>query len=160
MTTNIFPNIVVRPATTDDIEFMVHLFLQINYQLNPLGEGVNVDAIVNGTRDATLEQVQGKIADSITNVVEVDQRRVGRLRVIRSDNEIMVAGLQILPGFQSQGIGSTVISELIEEARSKSVPVVLEVEKDNPAAEKLYARLGFKHYGETEAAYKMRLQAA
>lgn len=160
MATNPSHNIVVRPATTDDVEFMVHLFLQINYQLSPLGEDVNVDAIVNGTREATLEQVQGKIADSVTNVIEFDQHRVGRLRVIRTDDEITIGGLQILPSFQNHGIGFTVVSELIKEARSKSVPVELEVEKENSNAERLYIRLGFERYGETEVAYKMRLPAA
>jgi len=153
-------NVMVRPATTDDIEFMVHLFLQIRYQLSPLGDGVDVDAIVNGTRTATREQVQGHVANSVTNVIEYDDRRVGRLRVVRADGQIAIAGLQILPGFQRRGVGTAVINNLIEEAAATSMPVLLEVEKDNPEAESLYTRLGFERYGETGDTYRMRYVTA
>jgi len=153
-------NIVVRPATTDDIEFMVHLFLQIRYQMSPLGEGIDVDAVVQGTRTATREQVQGKLPDSITNVIEVDGKRIGRLRVVRPGDEIMVAGLQILPSYQLRGIGSAVLNEVIGEAAARVVPVVLEVEKGNPRAEALYTNLGFERYGETADAYQMRRMPA
>lgn len=150
------PDIVVRPATTDDIEFMVHLFLQIRYQLSPLGDGVDVDAVVRGTRVATRDQVQGRVANSVTNVIECDGQKVGRLRVIRTPGEIMIGGLHILPSFQHHGIGSRVLTDLAREATSKRVPLVLEVEKDNTGAARLYDRLGFERYGETDDAYKMR----
>ena len=146
----------VRTATTDDIEFMVHLFLELARQRSPSGEGMDVDAIVEGTREVTLEQVRGKLANSTTNVIEFNGQRVGRLRVIRTDDEIKIAGIQILPNFQSLGIGSTVITELIREAMNKALPIVLEVDKDNQRPESLYLRLGFKRYGETETTFQMR----
>jgi hypothetical protein len=62
--------------TTDDIEFMVQLFLLLALQRNPTGEGLNVDAIVQGTREATLEQARGKLKDSTTYVIEFDGQRV------------------------------------------------------------------------------------
>lgn len=149
----------VRPATTDDIEFMVHLFLELARQRSPSGEGMDVDAIVQGTREGTLEQVQGKLANSTTNVIEFNGQRVGRLRVVRTDDEIKIAGIQILPNFQSLGIGSTVITELIREAMNKALPIVLEVDKDNQRPESLYLRLGFERYGETETTFQMRNRA-
>jgi ribosomal protein S18 acetylase RimI-like enzyme len=147
----------VRPATTDDIEFMVHLFLQLARQRNPTGEGDNVDAIVQGTRETTLYQVQGKIENSTTYVIEFDGQSAGRLRVVRTAEQIEIAGIQILPDYQSSGVGTTVISELIGEGKHKTVPVVLEVDKDNPRAERLYLRLGFVRYGETNDTFRMRV---
>lgn len=156
MTTRDSQSIQVRPATSDDIEFMVHLFLQIRYQLSPLGEGIDVDAVVNGTRQATAEQVQGKVANSVTNVIECENNRVGRLRIVDTGEEVLIAGLQILPSYQQRGVGTTVINGVIDAASSRSLPVVVEAEKDNPVAQALYARLGFERYGETVDAYKLR----
>ena len=156
MATDSHHRIDVRPATKDDIDFMVHLFLELARQRDPSGEGTDVDAIVQGTRATTLEQVQGQFPNSVTNVIQFSGERVGRLRVVRTGKEIMIAGIQILPAFQSRGIGSAVIGELIEEATDTALPLVLEVDKDNLWPESLYRRLGFERYGETEATFQMR----
>ena len=42
--------IAVRPATTDDIEFMVQLFLLLAVQRNPNRKGLDGEAIVQDTR--------------------------------------------------------------------------------------------------------------
>jgi ribosomal protein S18 acetylase RimI-like enzyme len=152
--------VTVRPATTDDIEFMIHLFLELARQRNPAGEGVDVDAVVQGTKNSTLEQVQGKLENSTTYVIEFDRQSVGRLRVVRTAEQIEIAGLQILPDVQRHGVGTSVITTLFREGSSKSLPVVLEVEKDNPGAEKLYSRLGFLQFDETDDTYKMRVQGS
>ncbi|MGB3305511.1 MAG: GNAT family N-acetyltransferase [Thermomicrobiales bacterium] len=154
------PSITVRPVTTDDIEFMVHLFLQVRYQLSPLGDGIDVDAVVNGTRAATREQAQGKIPQSVTNVIMADGQRVGRLRLVRPGSEIEVAGLQILPSYQRQGVGEAVLTQVIDEATAQGLPVVIAVDKDNPSPEALYTRLGFERYGEIAAAFKLRRMTA
>jgi hypothetical protein len=53
-------SVAVRPATTDDIEFIVQLFLALAVQRNPNREGLNVEAIVHGTREATSDRCAGK----------------------------------------------------------------------------------------------------
>jgi ribosomal protein S18 acetylase RimI-like enzyme len=152
--------VVVRPATTDDIAFMDHLFVLLARQRNPNGEGINVEAIVHGTREATREQVQGKLTDSTTYVIEFDGQRVGRLRVVRTAGQIEIAGIQVLPGYQSRGIGTAVITALMQEGTTKALPVVLQVEKDNPDAKRLYLRLGFEQDGETHDTYRMRARSS
>ena len=150
-------HVAVRQATTNDIEFMVQLFLLLARQRNPTGDGVDIEAIVEGTKRSTLEQVRGQLRDSTTYVIEFDNQSVGRLRVVRNGEQIEIAGIQILPDFQSRGIGTSVISTLTREGMSKTLPVVLEVEKDNPDAHRLYLRLGFQLYGETDDIFKMRV---
>jgi ribosomal protein S18 acetylase RimI-like enzyme len=147
--------VAVRAATTGDIEFMVHLFLLLAYQRQPDGEGVNVDAIVQGTRVDILKQVQGQIQDSTTYVIECGDRRAGRLRVVRTADRIEIAGLQVMPVFQRRGIGTAVITAVLDEAATRAVPVVLQVDKDNPDARRLYLRLGFRQVGETPDSFWM-----
>ena len=133
---------------------MVDLFLALRRQQSP-GTEPDVTAITDGTRVATLEQAAGKIANSITYLIELADVPVGRLRVVRTDGLLEIAGLQIHPAHQNKGIGTTVISTLVAEAGDRCVAAELEVEKDNPDARRLYQRLGFTDVSETDVVYRM-----
>jgi ribosomal protein S18 acetylase RimI-like enzyme len=93
-------------------------------------------------------------------VIEFDGQRVGRLRVVRTAGQIEIAGIQVLPGYQSRGIGTAVITPLLQEGQTKALPVVLQVEKDNPDAKRLYLRLGFEQDGETHDTLWMRARSS
>ena len=56
--------------------------------------------------------------------------------------------------YQHRGIGSKILEEQLKENKEKGIRTILQVFKDNPA-KKLYERLGFKVYGETETHYQM-----
>lgn len=110
-------------------------------------------------RHDALEQARGEVPNSITYVILSDESPVGRLRVVRVASFIEIAGLQIHPDWQRQGIGATVIKELLHEGSREGVPVELDVEKDNTEAQRLYSRLGFRRIGEDGRDYRMRYQA-
>ena len=76
-------------------------------------------------------------------MVEADGVPVGRLRVVRTSEELFIAGIQVLPEHQGRGIGSRVVRSVIDEGRREGLPVRLDVGKDNPDAKRLYLRLGF-----------------
>ena len=69
--------------------------------------------------------------------------RVGRLIVERKENEIRLVDVALLPEYRGGGIGGKIISDLIEEARRKKLPLTLQVLKTNEAAQRLYQRAGF-----------------
>jgi ribosomal-protein-alanine N-acetyltransferase len=53
--------------------------------------------------------------------------------------------IAVVPEFEGRGIGSAILTELIEEARRRgAVEVLLEVRADNPRAQALYVRFGFE----------------
>lgn len=131
----------------------MQLFLRVNFRGNP--DGPNIDAILRDARGATSDQVRGKVADSTTYVIVSEGERVGRLRVVRPARHIEIAGLQVLPTYQRRGIGTAVIAALLHEGETRGVPVVLQVEKDNPEAKRLYLRLGFEQQGETRERFSM-----
>lgn len=128
--------ITTRAASLADVDFLVGL----------LGDGHRPDA---------LDQIQGRIENSITYVVCVDDQPVGRLRVVRTEQHIEIAGIQIDPAWQSQGVGTAVIKQVLDEACSTGRLVELDVNKDNPNAERLYARLGFRRLREDGNDYRM-----
>lgn len=128
--------ISTRAASLDDVDFLVGL----------LGDGHRPDA---------LDQIHGRIENSVTYVVCADDQPVGRLRVVRTARHIEIAGIQIDPARQSQGIGTAVIEQVLADARSAGVPVELDVNKSNANAERLYARLGFRRLREDGNDYRM-----
>jgi GNAT superfamily N-acetyltransferase len=75
-------------------------------------------------------------------LVLLDGQPVGRLCVDRGAAEIRIVDVALLPEHQGSGIGSALLSGLQEEAAVAGVPLALQVEAGNPAAN-LYGRLGF-----------------
>ncbi len=72
----------------------------------------------------------------------VNRLRVGAIAVERHDTYIQIEDLYILKKYQNQGIGTSIILNLIEESRQSSKPVRLRVLSSSPAIT-LYKRLGF-----------------
>ncbi|UKA48683.1 ribosomal protein S18-alanine N-acetyltransferase [Arthrobacter sp. FW305-123] len=74
--------------------------------------------------------------------------------------------IAVVPEFEGKGIGSAVLTELIEEAkRRRAADVLLEVRADNPRAQQLYLRFGFeqihvrpRYYRDGTDALIMRLE--
>lgn len=79
-----------------------------------------------------------------------------------------VQTIAVVPEYEGQGIGSTLLTGLIEEARRRrAADVLLEVRADNPRAQQLYVRFGFeqihirpRYYRDGVDALIMRLQLA
>jgi [ribosomal protein S18]-alanine N-acetyltransferase len=77
-----------------------------------------------------------------------------------------VQTIAVVPEFEGRGIGSTLLTRLIEEARVRgAADVLLEVRADNPRAQQLYVRFGFeqihvrrRYYRDGVDALIMRLQ--
>ena len=128
--------ITTRVASLEDVDFLVGL----------LGERHRPDA---------LDQVHGRIENSITYVVRVDDQTVGRLRLVRTGHHIEIAGIQVDPKRRGQGVGTAVITQVLAEAGASGRSVELDVSKDNPNAERLYTRLGFRRLREDENEYRM-----
>ncbi|WP_043440739.1 ribosomal protein S18-alanine N-acetyltransferase [Arthrobacter sp. L77] len=98
-------------------------------------------------------------------VAEVDGEAVGYagLMVIHTTADIQTIG--VLARFEGRGIGRALLTELLEEARRRGADnVMLEVRADNPRAQALYVRFGFrkihtrkKYYRDGVDAWVMRL---
>jgi len=93
-------------------------------------------------------------SNSSHEIILCDGMPCGYCSRIENENSITLNELVLLPEFQGQGIGSAILSETIEKAKTENKPASLQVLKENRAAE-LYQRTGFKIVGETETHYKM-----
>ena len=67
-------------------------------------------------------------------IVQYQNRDVGRLRVVRNGKNIYVGGIQLLPAFQNKGIGSAIFADLIKESKKYRIPLWLYVFLKNDKA--------------------------
>ncbi|HEY6331746.1 MAG TPA: GNAT family N-acetyltransferase [Blastocatellia bacterium] len=88
-------------------------------------------------------------------ILSEGQTPVGRIIVLRTDKEICLADISLLPENRGHGIGTKLIRELFDESDSTNRPVTLHVEKNNSGARRLYDRLGFKAIADAGIHYKM-----
>jgi ribosomal protein S18 acetylase RimI-like enzyme len=150
----------IRPATAEDVEFLADVVVEATRAQHRLPSEFDEAQWRAGFGGWTLDELHGQIPHSVTSVIEVGNRRVGRLRIVRTGERIELCGIQLLPEIQRQGIGTAIIQSLQAEAAAVGIPVDLDVEKDNPDARKLYEHLGFAQRGETAEEYKLRWNPA
>jgi ribosomal protein S18 acetylase RimI-like enzyme len=78
----------------------------------------------------------------------------GRMIINRSEDEILLVDIALLPEQSNRKIGSFLMNRLLEEAGQAGKAVRLHVERFNPAL-RWYERLGFKTIGESEIYLEM-----
>jgi GNAT superfamily N-acetyltransferase len=87
------------------------------------------------------------IAESIGtgtySLIEHEGLDIGALAVERHSTHIQLTQIYILPSHQNRGIGTSLVRELVREARETGRPLRLRVLSINPAR-RLYEREGFK----------------
>lgn len=79
----------------------------------------------------------------------------GRLIVVRTNEEIRLADVALLPEYRRAGIGTALVKDLLSEASETGKPIRLQVERENQHARRLYERLGFTTPGENSTHFQM-----
>jgi ribosomal protein S18 acetylase RimI-like enzyme len=140
----------IRPASLDDVGFLTDVSIEATRAQGRLPEDFDESEWRTGFGEWSAEVLHG------TSVIELDGRRIGRLRISRLPEAIELNGIQLLPELQNRGIGTAIITALQSEAEAAGIPLDLGVEKDNPNARRLYERLGFTKIGEDDREDKLR----
>ena len=126
--------VALRPATLADAELC--------YQLHKAAMGEYITAIWGWD-----EQVQRAFHERAFNphrwqIITDGEVDAGMLDVEYRPGEIYLSRIEIDPGHQGHGIGTRIISVLVDEAERKGQDLVLEVLTVNRRARALYQRLG------------------
>jgi len=135
----------LRIARKDDVRF---LFKVSTRAMLPVRKVLQPNLKIDLEKEFN-EYVKKFVPEKI-QVINFNGIDVGRLRIVRSLDEIYVGGIQILPEFQNKGIGSAIFVDLIKEAEELKVVIMLEVAKVNSLAKKFYTKLGFVKLHEKE----------
>jgi ribosomal protein S18 acetylase RimI-like enzyme len=140
-------NIDIRTATEKDLDFLLEVRRQAlqTYALETWGRW-------DETRQRTY--LVGRLDSAIIQIIQGDGVDIGMLAVEERADEIFIENVVLLPAYQNRGIGTQLVTETLQKARSKGFPVRLQVLKVNPAR-RLYDRLGFRVIEETDTHYVM-----
>jgi ribosomal protein S18 acetylase RimI-like enzyme len=128
----------LRGAVRSDLEFLFNCSTEA---MKPTVEKLNPDTVFD--YETEFAKYTNKFNHTEIQVIQYDGFDVGRLRVVRSKESMYVGGIQILPEFQSKGIGGEIFKELIQESDETKIPIILEVHDINTRAIDFYKKLGF-----------------
>lgn len=89
-------------------------------------------------------------------VIEVDGQPAGFIHIEHTADAVEIVNIELASTAQGRGIGTELLKQAIADAGKKGVPLRLQVLKANPAAQRLYVRIGFEKTGETETHVRMQ----
>jgi dGTPase len=143
------PEYSLRPATKDDAPFVYAL------------DRETMRDVVAKTWGEWNEAVQLKFFNerfdpARLQIVLVKNDLAGILSVVRETNRTFLRDIQIQTRLQNRGIGTQIIQRVKRDAAALKLPLELQVLKPNDLARRLYERLGFIRYGETQTHILMR----
>ena len=87
-------------------------------------------------------------------IIKLEEIPIGRLILTRSEKQILIIDIALLPGYRNRGIGTVLLKEIMKDARNSDLNIVLHVEFFNPVIN-LYSRLGFIKTMATEVYHEM-----
>lgn len=107
-----------------------------------------LQAFLAQQHDAQHRHFRSAYRDADWLIVERGGEPVGRLYVDDGETDLRLLDISLLPPCRGAGLGSALIADLISHAGGSGKPVSLQVAKSNPAARRLYLRLGFHPVGD------------
>ena len=138
----------LRPVSESDIPWLVAL------RQETMGNYLNLSGMSTSQQDL-LNRVLFNFKE--TQIIQSHRKDIGMIKLVREESCWNLIQLQIVPAFQEKGIGTTLIKNLIAEARQADASVILSVLKKNPV-KSLYEKLGFQVIAEDEHSYKMQIK--
>ena len=136
-------SVTTRAATAADEDFLSRLFLSTRPELLSINmPEAQKEALIKMQFNVQRQQYDACYPHADSRIILRDDAPVGRMLVARSEAEIVLVDIALLPEYRSAGIGSALIQQLLVEAAERRKRVRLQVFKLNPAL-RLYERLGF-----------------
>ena len=126
--------VALRPATPADSEFC--------FQLHKAAMGGYITAIWGWDEPRQRAFHDRSFHPGRWQVITADGADVGMIDFEHRPTEIYLGRIEIHPRHQGRGIGTGLITALIDEARRNGQDLALDVLVVNPRAQALYQRLG------------------
>ena len=142
-------NISLRPVADGDREFLLRAYAssrEIELSMVPWDEEQK-RMFVEHQFDAQTNYYREKYPQATHDIILFKGDPAGRSYVDRTESEIAILDINVLPEFRRNGIATSVVGDLKAESSGRSVRVY--VETFNPS-QKLFAELGFVVESQTE----------
>jgi len=125
----------LREAVPADFDFV--------FRLNEANMRPIVDTLRGWNDEREREDMHRFFAPGADSIIVVDGRDAGHLKVEEEATRTHLRMISLSPERQRQGIGTTIIVDLMRAAHGRGVPLTLWVSALNHRAIRLYQRLGF-----------------
>jgi ribosomal protein S18 acetylase RimI-like enzyme len=147
----------LRPAGPDDEEFLYRVYASTRAdEVAAWGWNEAQQEAFLRMQFKMQQQAYGwQFRGAEHSIILCDEERAGRMIVVRTEVEIRLTDIALLPEFRNTGAGTFLVRDLQAQARAAGLPVRLRVLKSNLAARRLYERLDFKLTDEDDVNFNM-----
>ncbi|PGL68888.1 GNAT family N-acetyltransferase [Bacillus sp. AFS055030] len=117
----------------------------------------NLDVVCFGFENSDAQKYNQRILNEPNRhiyIIEVNNEKIGKMSLLRENNESWIFGFAILPEYQGKGYGKNALLQIIQKEHEIGNEIHLEVALENSNAKKLYIDCGFRQYN-TQDYYKM-----
>ena len=137
-------SVALRPVRDEDADFLRDVYACTREQeLAHTGlDQAQCKAFVGVQFAAQSADYRRRYPNGDHDVILLGDEPIGRLYVGRSDEEIRILDVTILPPHRGAGVGSRLLARLLDEARASHRCVRIYLDNGS-AAEPLFERLGF-----------------
>ena len=147
------PQVTVRRATAADADAVVAMLVEVAGEGRWIATEAPVD--VEQRRRRLVEDIERE--DAIVLVAEAGGQPVGELGLHLARYGVADLGMAVAAGWRGRGVGSALLAEAIDQARSAGAhKIALQVWPHNAAAIALYERFGFQREGYLTRHYRRR----
>jgi ribosomal protein S18 acetylase RimI-like enzyme len=142
-------SITLRDAVAEDEDFLRQVYASTRAQelaLVPWNDEQR-EAFLKMQFDAQHLHYHSHFPEASYLIILNETGPIGRLYVLRKEEEIRIMDVTILPQHRNQGLGTSLIRELLDEAEQSGKALNILVEVFNPSRS-LFERLGFSQVEE------------
>jgi ribosomal protein S18 acetylase RimI-like enzyme len=135
----------LRPTTPADEEFLFRVYAstRADEMARVDWNDAQKDAFLRMQFNAQHQYYVENYIGAEFSVIVQNHQAVGRLYIHRREHEIRIMDIALLPEYRKQGIGSSLIRDILQQGAEGQLAVTIHVERFNPAL-RLYERLGFR----------------
>jgi len=141
--------VTFRPITSDDLGFLQELYGSTRAEELAMTDWSEdqKNAFVSMQFGAQHTYYQERFPNARFEMILLDDESVGRLYVDRTDDEIRIIDIALVPRSRNKGLGRSLMEDFLSEGTRDGKKVTIHVEKNNPALS-FYDRLGFVRKGD------------
>jgi ribosomal protein S18 acetylase RimI-like enzyme len=149
-----------RPEVAEDEEFLARLYATTrDFELDLLPWGPEQkSAFLQSQFSLQRQHYRRHYPNAAFLIIESNGAQIGRMYVDRSESDILLMDIALMPRFRGKGLGGQLMAELLAEAGAAHKAVRIHVERNNPALH-LYERLRFRVIEDKGVHYMMEWRA-
>jgi ribosomal protein S18 acetylase RimI-like enzyme len=148
-----------RPAESRDDELLRELFAESRPDFDLIPREMR-SSILDLQVRAQRSQYAATYPDATDEVLVADGLDVGRLVLDRGRDAVRIVDIAVRSSHRGEGIASSVLRDVIDDADRLGVPACLSVWAANIGARRLYERLGFTVVDDSDGYLEMQRRAA